>query len=124
MTERLSSGGAGRLCDADFCSFANSTVYRDGWSEKRAFPRYSLEEPVILETADGEMIGAVVINYGRHGLYLESNLEVKRGSVLTIRNESSLSMPCRGGCQAEVRWTRRIGRKNSDYRYGTGVQYC
>lgn len=124
MTERLPSSNAGKLSDADFSSFADGTVGRGKRSEKRAFPRYPLEEPVILETENGEMFGAVVINYGPHGLYFESDTEVKRGSVLNIRNESSLSMPCQGGCRAQVRWTRRVGRKDSDGRYGSGVQYC
>ncbi len=124
MTEQLLSSHAGRLSDADFSSFADGGVSLDRWDEKRAFPRYPLEEPVIVETDDGEMFGAVVINYGPHGLYFESYTEMKRGSVLNIRNESSLSMPCQGGCRARVRWTRRIGPRTSDVRYGSGVQYC
>ena len=124
MNDRHSPSRAGRLSDADFSSFADGTASRGKWDEKRSFPRYPLEEPVILETDEGEMIGAVVINYGRHGLYFESYLEMKRGSVLKIRNESSLSVPCQGGCRAQVRWTRRIGRQKADYRYGAGVQYC
>ncbi|MDJ0989538.1 MAG: PilZ domain-containing protein [Desulfobacterales bacterium] len=124
MIERLSSKSAGRLSDADFSSFEGGNVSGGEWNEKRSSPRYPLEEPVILKTDEGEMIGAVVINYGHRGLYFESYTEMKRGSVIEIRNESSLSMPCQAGCRAQVRWTRRVGQKSSDYRYGTGVQYC
>ncbi len=124
MTDRVSSPCAGRLSDADFCSFAGNTVYPSDWQEKRGAIRYPLEEPVILETEQGEMVGAVVINYGRHGLYFESDFLAAKGTVLKIRNESALSMPCQGGCKAQVRWTHKIGREDSDYHYGTGVEYC
>ncbi len=124
MTDRVSSLCAGRLSEAVFCSFTGNTAYPSGWSEKRASVRYPLEEPVILETEQGEMVGAVVVNYGRCGLYFESDFRAAKGTVLKIRNESALSMPCRGGCKAQVRWTHKIGRADGDYHYGTGVEYC
>jgi hypothetical protein len=124
MTERMSPPWAGRLSEADFCAFKGGSDKRSAAHEKRACARYVLEEPVILETDSGELIGAVVINYGQRGLYFESDFQAEKGSVLVIRNESALSMPCQGGCEAQVRWTRRIGRQNSEYNYGTGVQYC
>ena len=124
MTERVSPLCTGKLSDADFCSFEDNTAYLAGWNEKRSSVRYALEEPVILETDQGELVGAVVINYGQCGLYFESNFRAEKGAVLKIRNESALSMSCRGGCEARVRWTRRIDRTRSEYSYGTGVQYC
>jgi hypothetical protein len=124
MTNSMSSLCAGRLSDADFCAFKSHSERRDAGREKRSSVRYVLEEPIILETDSGELIGAVVINYGQSGLYFESDFRAEKGSVLIIRNESALSMPCQGGCEAQVRWTRRIERTNSEYNYGTGVQYC
>jgi hypothetical protein len=124
MTDRMSSLCAGRLSDADFCAYKGHSERREVEREKRTSARYLLEEPVILETDSGELIGAVVINYGQSGLYFESDFKAEQGSVLIIRNESALSMPCQGGCAAQVRWTRRVGRTNSEYNYGTGVQYC
>ena len=124
MTDRIPSACAGRLSEADFCAFSGDSAPSGVSAEKRASTRYALEEPVILETADGSMIGAVVINYGRSGLYFESDFRAEKGTILKIRNESALSMPCQGGCEAQVRWTRNISRNNSEYHYGTGVQYC
>lgn len=125
MTERMSSACAGRMRDADFYAFSGSSdQYRRLPSEKRSSTRFALEEPVILETDQGELIGAVVINYGRCGLYFESDFKVPKGVVLKIRNESALSMPCQGGCVAQVRWTRKIKREEGEYNFGTGVQYC
>jgi hypothetical protein len=124
MTERGPSLRAGRLSEAEFRAFGGRSDYTGVTSEKRAGARYRLEEPVILETDRGELIGAMVINYGQRGLYFESDYRAEKGSVVIIRNESALSFPCQGGCEAQVRWTRRIDRKNSEYNYGTGVQYC
>jgi hypothetical protein len=113
------------LHEADFCSFFGHddkpTTLR---KEKRRSIRFSHEEPVILETQNGDLIGAVVMNYGKNGLYFESNLNVEPGVVLRIRNESTLACPDRGGCCAEVRWSKRLGAPPADYKYGTGVRYC
>ncbi len=124
MTERVSSPCTGKLSDADFRSFKADTARQGEGPEKRSSARYPLEEPVILETDKGELLGAIIVNYGRCGLYFESDFRAEKGVVLKIRNESALSGPCRGGCEAQVRWTRRISRSNSEYNYGTGVQYC
>lgn len=124
MTDRMSSRCAGNLSDADFCAFPGSSNHHLAVSEQRSSTRYSLEEPVIVETDKGELVGAIVINYGQCGLYFESNFKAPKGAVLKIRNESAFSMPCQGGCEAQVRWTQKIGRANSEYSYGTGVQYC
>ncbi|MBL0715312.1 MAG: hypothetical protein JJV98_16605 [Desulfosarcina sp.] len=86
--------------------------------------RFAHEEPIILETDSGELIGAVVINYGQSGLYFESDFKTEQGAVLRIRNESALARHCRGVCEAQVRWTQKIDNANNDYTYGTGVQYC
>ena len=125
MTARMSSAGAGRRGDADFIAISGPTVhFPEHPHEKRASTRFAFEEPVILETDRGDMIGAVVINYGRCGLYFESNFETPRGTVLIIRNESALLTPRHGGCAARVRWSREIKRRDGDYCFGTGVQYC
>ncbi len=125
MTARMSSASAGRMRDADFGAIPGRTdQFPELPNEKRSSTRFAFEEPIILETDRGEMIGAVVINYGRCGLYFESNFESPRGTVLIIRNESALSTPCHGGCAARVRWSREIKRLDGDYCFGTGVQYC
>ncbi len=125
MTDRAPSLYTGKLSDADFCSFGSPSTPRQArMNEKRCCSRYPLEEPVILETDSGELVGAVVVNHGQCGLYFESDFRAEKGTVLRIRSETALSVACQGGCEAEVRWTRRIGRKNSEYNFGTGVQYC
>jgi len=125
MTRTSGALSTGRLHEADFCSFFD---HRDQPSnlckEKRRSARFSHEEPVILETQEGDLIGAVVMNYGKNGLYFESNLKIHRGAVLRICNESTLSCPESGGCCAEVRWSRRLAATPAEYAYGTGVRYC
>ena len=124
MTARMSSASAGRMGNADFGAIPGHTdQYPELPREKRAATRFAFDEPIVLETDRGEMIGAVVINYGRYGLYFESNFEAPRGTVLIIRNESALSTSCHGGCAAKVRWSREIKRRDGDHCFGTGVQY-
>ena len=125
MTRTTGTLCTGRLYEADFCSFfehddKSSTIRK----EKRRSIRFANEEPVILETQDGDLIGAVVMNYGKNGLYFESNLDVKPGAILRIRNESTMACPERGGCRAEVRWSKRLDFPPADYQYGAGVRYC
>lgn len=125
MTARMSSANAGRMRDADFRTIpGRSDHYPELPNEKRSSTRFAFEEPIILVTDRGEMIGAVVFNYGRCGLYFESNSKVSADTVLTIRNESALSTPCHGGCAARVRWTRKIKRRDGECSFGAGVQYC
>ena len=125
MTRSMETSCGGRLQEADFCSFydrsdQNSTLR----SEKRRAIRFIHEEPVVLETQEGHLIGAVVMNYGKNGLYFESDLKTPRGMRLRIRNESTLACPSGGGCFAEVRWSKRLEKHNTEYEYGTGVRYC
>ena len=125
MTPRVSSARTGRMSGVDIGAMPGRiNHYPHRSEEKRLATRFAFEEPVILETDQGEMIGAVVFNYGRRGLYFESNFEAPRGTVLIIRNESALSTSCHGGCAARVRWSREIKRLDGDYCFGTGVQYC
>ncbi|MGD9329779.1 MAG: hypothetical protein PVJ53_00635 [Desulfobacterales bacterium] len=114
-----------RLQEANFCSVHNRAKKAPHWGlEKRRSERFFLEEPVVLETQEGQLIGAVVMNYGQSGLYFESDFKAPRGTILHIRNESTLAHPEDGGCCAEVRWSKRLRQQDTDYHYGTGVRYC
>jgi hypothetical protein len=93
-------------------------------TEKRATTRFPHEEPIILETENGQLIGAIVRNYGQSGLYFESDFRAPRGSIVRIRNESTLACLKTGGCNAEVRWTRPLTGAQTDYHFGTGAQFC
>jgi len=125
MTRSMVKSCAGRLEDADFCAFYNQEERDFRFPrEKRRAVRFTHEEPVVLETPEGDMIGAVVMNYSRSGLYFESDLSIHAGAILRIRNESTLAKPGTGGCCAEVRWTRRLAADTTEYQYGTGVRYC
>lgn len=125
MTRSMGTSRAGRLEDADFCAFYNKEE-RDFSTpkEKRRSVRFAHEEPVILETQQGDLIGAIVMNYSTTGLYFESDLNIHAGAVLRIRNEATLSEAGPGGCCAEVRWSRRLPSNTNEYQYGTGVRYC
>jgi len=125
MTRSTETSCAGRLQEADFCSFYEHDGQNPtGRKEKRRAIRFIHEEPVILETQEGQLIGAVVMNYGKNGLYFESDLKTLQGTRLRIRNESTLACPSGGGCFAEVRWSKRLGDHTTEYQYGTGVRYC
>ena len=125
MTARMSSASAGRWREARFGAVSGCIdPYRGLPHEKRSSARLAFEDPVILETASGEMIGAVLFNYGHSGLYFESHYRAPEGAVLIIRNESALASAGHGGCTARVRWTRAIKGRNGEFRFGTGVQYC
>ena len=125
MTRSVGTSCAGRLEEANFCSFYDE----DGQKpilrgEKRRSMRFSHEEPVVLETPEGNLVGAVVMNYGKNGLYFESDLKPPQGARLRICNETTLACPSEGGCTAEVRWSRRLRKHTTEYEYGTGVRYC
>lgn len=116
---------AERLADANFCAFQKHNDRDAGTlNEKRCDVRFLHEEPVVLETQDGDLIGAVVMNYSRTGLYFESDLQIHQGTIVRIRNESTLAGPELGGCRAEVRWSRRLSGHAAEYQYGAGVRYC
>ena len=125
MTRSAGSLCAGRLQEANFCSFQEQREGRETLpKEKRLAVRFVHEEPVVLETQDGDLIGAIVMNYSKNGLYFESNLNVGQGVIIRIRNEASLACSDGGGCCAEVRWSKPLEGKTAEYRYGVGVRYC
>ena len=121
---------AGLLCaeplhEANFCSFHDrGKCHAKPRKEKRDAMRFVHEEPVILETQEGELIGAMIMNYSKNGLYFESNWNVGQGIIVRIRNEATLACPDGGGCCAEVRWSKPLNGKTSEYHYGVGVRYC
>ena len=125
MTRNIAPSRAKRLLEANFCSFETGAKQRPHiCPEKRSTKRFHHEDPVVLETEDGELFGAVVMNYGQRGLYFESDLQVRQGVILRIRNESTLACDEEGGCCAEVRWSKRLERRTNEYHYGTGVCFC
>jgi hypothetical protein len=125
MRSTLGTQCAGRLQEANFCSFYETTDHESTrGNEKRRSIRLTHEEPVILETQEGQLFGAVMMNYGKNGLYFESDLNARRGTILRIRNESTLASRNGGGCCAEVRWSKPLGGSPTEYAFGTGVRYC
>jgi len=125
MTRNTGTSCAGRLQEANFCSFNDHDDHlATRRREKRRATRFVHEEPVVLETQEGDLFGAVVMNYSQNGLYFESDREVPQGVVVRIRNEATLANPNGGGCFAEVRWSRLLGQKPTDYLYGSGARYC
>ena len=125
MTQGAGLLCAGRLHEANFCSFHDQgKCHATPRKEKRVAVRFVHEEPVILETQEGELMGAMIMNYSKNGLYFESNLDVGQGIIVRIRNEATLACPDGGGCCAEVRWSKPLEREASEYRYGVGVRYC
>lgn len=125
MTRNAGTSSAGRLQEANFCSFhAPDDRLPGNRTEKRRATRFIHEEPVVLETQDGHLFGAVVMNYSKNGLYFESDLNVHQGVIVRIRNEATLANPDSGGCFAEVRWSRRLGEKPTEYHFGSGARYC
>lgn len=125
MTRETGALCAGPLQEASFCSFHDAddqlATLR---AEKRGGTRFIHEEPVVLETQDGDLFGAVVMNYSKSGLYFESDRKVQQGVVVRIRNEATLACPDGGGCFAEIRWSKLLGDRPSDYCYGSGARYC
>jgi hypothetical protein len=125
MTSSMGTQCAGRLQEANFCSFYEARRREStAGNEKRRSIRLTHEEPVILETPEGRLFGAVLMNYGKNGLYFESDLRAQQGTVLRIRNESTLACPNGGGCCAEVRWSKPLEGHSTEYAFGTGVRYC
>ena len=125
MTRTGGTSCTERLEDANFCAFYNQEDRDFRFpKEKRRSLRFIHEEPVVLETPEGDLVGAVVMNYCKNGLYFESDLQIDRGAVLRIRNEATLAKPEKGGCCAEVRWSRRLSGQATEYQYGIGVRYC
>lgn len=125
MRRSMGTPCVGKLQEANFCSFDSQDQQGPSLGdEKRRSVRFILEEPVVLETQEGELIGAVVMNYGRSGLYFESDLNPGQGTILRIRNESTMAQLEDGGCCAEVCWSKRLTERSTEYLYGTGVRYC
>jgi len=125
MTSTMGTQCAGRLQEANFCSFYETKDHKSKrGNDKRRCTRFTHEEPVILETQEGNLFGAVMMNYGKNGLYFESDLSTQCGTILRIRNESTLASRNGGGCCAEVRWSKPLEGSPTEYAFGTGVRYC
>ena len=104
-------------------------------TNRREFTRYAYEVPVTIDTGtnknflsskeDPPSIHAVLGNYSRGGMYLESSYFTPPGTTLTVTLASPDNDPLTGkkkNYHAEVKWCRKIAG-GSQTMYGIGLMY-
>jgi hypothetical protein len=92
--------------------------------DKRAHKRFSHEAPVVIKNCDcGTYAYGRMYNYSRAGLYLESDTELKTGTLVRIDIEASPNGPATDTCYATVQWCMEISAAVVLYDYGIGLEF-
>lgn len=92
---------------------------------RRCGVRIDIDEPILLECESKALCGAVMLNYCDRGLYFESDIAPREGTIISVCTEHSLNSGKPGsGCCAVVRWSRKLEGSSDDYTHGIGAEFC
>jgi Tfp pilus assembly protein PilZ len=92
--------------------------------EYRDNTRFDHEAAILIDNyPSGSYHHAKMFNYSEGGMYFESNVPFKRGSIIIFGIENSPFENCPGVYRAIVKWCKKLPNKSSIYYYGIGVEF-
>jgi hypothetical protein len=62
-------------------------------------------------------------HYSQSGMYFESNIPFRRGTIIIFGIENSPFENCPGVYRAKVKWCKKLPDKSSIYYYGVGAEF-
>lgn len=93
-------------------------------AEKRVCARFFHEAPVVIEECGtGEYFDARMYNYGREGMYVETDLALKPGARVNLWLSDLPKNSFPEINFAEVRWCEDITGAVVLYNFGIGIKY-
>ena len=92
--------------------------------EYRDNARFDHEAAILIENfPKGSYYHARMFNYSEGGMYFESNIPFRRGTIIIFGIENSPFENCPGVYRAKVKWCKELPDKSSIYYYGVGAEF-
>ena len=92
--------------------------------EYRDNARFDHEAAILIENYPrGSYYHARMFNYSQSGMYFESNIPFRRGTIIIFGIENSPFENCPGVYRAKVKWCKKLPDKSSIYYYGVGAEF-
>ena len=92
--------------------------------EYRDNARFDHEAAILIENYPrGSYYHARMFNYSEGGMYFESNIPFRQGTIIIFGIENSPFQNCPGVYRAKVKWCKKLPDKSSIYYYGVGAEF-
>jgi len=92
--------------------------------EYRDNARFDHEAAILIENYPrGSYYHARMFNYSEGGMYFESNIPFRQGTIIIFGIENSPFENCPGVYRAKVKWCKKLPDKSSIYYYGVGAEF-
>ena len=93
--------------------------------EERECSRFKNEIPIVFSNCNSEKYNeARIFNSSSSGIYFESNLPIRPGTEIYIKNNNSTGFSGSNLCHVEVVWCEEIHDAVVFYPFGIGARYC
>jgi Tfp pilus assembly protein PilZ len=92
--------------------------------EYRDNARFDHEATILIENyPKGSYYHAKMFNYSEGGMYFESNIPFRQGTIIIFGIENSPFEDCPGVYKAKVKWCKKLADKSAIYYYGVGAEF-
>jgi len=93
--------------------------------KERECLRFENEVPIVFSNCNSEKYNeAKIYNSSSSGIYFESNIPIRPGTKIYVKNSNSNSFSGLDFCHVEVVWCEEIHDAVVFYRFGMGARYC
>jgi len=92
--------------------------------EQRECSRFDNESPIVFSKSNAEKYNeARIYNSSSSGIYFESDIPIRPGTEIYVKNNNSTSFSGSDLCHLEVVWCEEIHDAVVFYRFGIGARY-
>ena len=93
--------------------------------EQRERSRFENEIPIVFSNCNADKYNeARIYNRSSSGIYFESDIPIRPGTEIYIKNNNSTGFSGSNLCHVEVVWCEEIHDAVVLYRFGIGARYC
>jgi len=93
--------------------------------KERECLRFENEIPIVFSNCNSEKYNeAKIYNSSSSGIYFESDIPIRPGTEICVKNTHSTGFSGSDLCHVEVVWCEEIHDAVVFYRFGIGARYC
>ena len=93
--------------------------------EQRECSRFANEIPIVFNNCNAKKYNvAKIYNCSSSGIYFESDIPIRPGTKIYVKNYNSNSFSGLDFCHLEIVWCEEIHDAVVFYRFGIGARYC
>ena len=92
--------------------------------EQRECSRFANEIPIVFNNCNAKKYNVARIYTSSSGIYFESDIPIRPGTKIYVKNYNSNSFSCLDFCHLEIVWCEEIHDAVVFFRFGIGAIYC